>query len=244
MYSERNNIQHEYVYEKTPWFRIQRNMSLTNWNPRVSNDHAFPPYEISTRVFHSYCKFNLSLVNNERIHVMLLKWCLLNNQLWGLVRNEGTASKKWGSLHGRHYHRKSTSEEGLMESRWVICLEDARCIAADLAGPKEKCDKRTPNTQRCYKCWVIATFQHNPSQEWCHILWYILSWCLALLYSTENMQTIRENISVCVCMCETEQAGNRNQWPLMDGVRSNQLHITRSSQCQKFSEWQHLDIPI
>lgn len=163
----------------------------------------------------------------------------------GAAWNERMSSEKWGSSHGRHYHRKSTSEEILTGCRWLICLEDTRCIAADLAGPKEKCDKWTPNTQRCYKCWVIATFQHNPSREWCHILWYILSWCLPLLYSTENMQTIRENISVCACMCETEQAGNINQWPLMDGARSNQLHIIRSTECQKlFRVAILLDIPI
>lgn len=107
----------------------------------------------------------------------------------------------------RHFHRKSNSEKCLMECRWLMYLEDTRCIVTSLAGPKEKRDMWTPNTQRYYKCWVIATFQHNPSPEWCHILWYILSWCLVLLYTTENMQAIRENISACACMCEREREG-------------------------------------
>lgn len=164
----------------------------------------------------------------------------------GAPWNERTASKIWGSSHGRHYHRKSTSEESLTECMWLIYLEDARCIAADLAGPKEKCDKWTPNTQRCYKCWVIATFQHNPSWEWCHILWYILSWCLALLYSTENMQTIRENISVCACMCETEWVGEYkpvtfNAWSQKQSTSHHKINwMSEAFQSGNIAEYSHL----
>lgn len=207
MHLEVNNIHHEhYCLQENMyfWFRIKYHMSLTNWNLCVSNSHTFPLCEIIIRVviFHSYLKSNWPSYLITEFILYFLKWRLFNiPSCWqfglrGLFLENGVE---------RHFHRKSNSEKCLTECGWLMYLEDARCIVTSLAEPKEKRDMWTPNTQRYYKCWVIAMFQHNPSPEWCHILWYILSWCLVLLYTTENMQAIRENISACACMCVWER---------------------------------------